>query len=67
MSSWYVKTAWACAHPYTHIHILSQFNTHTHACAHRPPEYTDFPLVYQTVAINFRNKNWEKKLIKIYT
>lgn len=51
------------AHTYTHIHILSQFNTHTHACAHTPPEYTeDLPLVYQTVAINFKNKNWEKKV-----
>lgn len=54
----------------THIHTytFSLSSTHTHACAHTPPEYTeDFPLVYQTVAINFKNKNWEKKLIKIYT
>lgn len=52
-----------CTSMYTHTysfsliqHIPTRTRTNTH-----PPEYADdFALVYQTVAINFKNKNWEK-------
>lgn len=59
-----------CTSMYTHTYSFSLIQ-HTPTCARThtrtPPEYAeDFTLVYQTVAIDFKNKNWEKKLTNIY-
>ena len=51
------------AHPYTQIHSLSIQHTCTHTNTHSE-QAEDFTLVYQTITINFKNKNWGTKLTK---